>query len=81
MTRECDFKVTLLGTGTPIPRKDRFGQCTLISAVARIKRPGAKVDHKGHNAQKKSSTLKVLNSRLLPRFLQMRPDPRQVCAP
>jgi hypothetical protein len=25
MMRECDFKVTLLGTGTPIPRKDRFG--------------------------------------------------------
>jgi predicted P-loop ATPase len=53
MTRRGDFKVTLLGTGTPIPRKDRFGQCTLISAVARIKRPGAKVDHKSHNAQKK----------------------------
>ena len=52
MTRRCDFKVTLLGTGTPIPRKDRFGQCTLISAVAWIKQPGAKVDHKGHNAQR-----------------------------
>jgi ribonuclease Z len=30
--KECDFKVTLLGTGTPIPSKDRFGPCTLIEA-------------------------------------------------
>jgi ribonuclease Z len=27
-----DFKVTLLGTGTPIPSKDRFGPCTLVEA-------------------------------------------------
>jgi ribonuclease Z len=27
-----DFKVTLLGTGTPIPRPDRFGPSTLIEA-------------------------------------------------
>ena len=26
------FKVTLLGTGTPIPSKDRFGPCTLVEA-------------------------------------------------
>jgi ribonuclease Z len=32
MTCECDFKVTLLGTGTPIPSKDRFGPCTLVEA-------------------------------------------------
>src|SRR6266581_5277191 len=27
-----DFRVTLLGTGTPIPSKDRFGPCTLVEA-------------------------------------------------
>ena len=27
-----DFRVTLLGTGTPIPRPDRFGSSTLIEA-------------------------------------------------
>ncbi len=27
-----NFRVTLLGTGTPIPSKDRFGPCTLIEA-------------------------------------------------
>jgi ribonuclease Z len=27
-----DFRVTLLGTGTPIPSPDRFGPCTLIEA-------------------------------------------------
>jgi ribonuclease Z len=32
MTSECDFKVTLLGTGTPIPRPDRFGPSTLVEA-------------------------------------------------
>ena len=32
MTNECDFKVTLLGTGTPIPSADRFGPSTLIEA-------------------------------------------------
>jgi ribonuclease Z len=32
MNEQCDFKVTLLGTGTPIPSKDRFGPCTLIEA-------------------------------------------------
>ena len=32
MTRPSDFKVTLLGTGTPIPRPDRFGPSTLIEA-------------------------------------------------
>jgi ribonuclease Z len=32
MKRECDFKVTLLGTGTPIPSADRFGPCTLVDA-------------------------------------------------
>jgi ribonuclease Z len=29
------IKVTLLGTGTPIPSKDRFGPSTLIEAGAR----------------------------------------------
>ncbi|MPZ38813.1 MAG: MBL fold metallo-hydrolase [Rhizobiales bacterium] len=29
-----DFRVTLLGTGTPIPRPDRFGPSTLIEAGA-----------------------------------------------
>jgi ribonuclease Z len=28
----CDFCVTLLGTGVPTPRPDRFGPCTLIEA-------------------------------------------------
>jgi ribonuclease Z len=28
----CDFRVTLLGTGVPIPSPDRFGPCTLIEA-------------------------------------------------
>jgi ribonuclease Z len=32
MTNECDFKVTLLGTGVPIPSPDRFGPATLIEA-------------------------------------------------
>jgi ribonuclease Z len=32
MTHACDFRVTLLGTGTPIPSKDRFGPCTLVEA-------------------------------------------------
>ena len=32
MTMPGDFKVTLLGTGTPIPRPDRFGPSTLIEA-------------------------------------------------
>ena len=29
---ESDFKVTLLGTGTPIPNPDRFGPSTLVEA-------------------------------------------------
>src|SRR5947208_5776210 len=29
---DSDFKVTLLGTGTPIPAPDRFGPSTLIEA-------------------------------------------------
>jgi len=29
---ECDFKVTLLGTGVPIPSPDRFGPATLVEA-------------------------------------------------
>jgi ribonuclease Z len=32
MTGEGDFKVTLLGTGVPTPRPDRFGPATLIEA-------------------------------------------------
>ena len=28
----CDFKVTLLGTGVPIPSPDRFGPATLVEA-------------------------------------------------
>ena len=28
----ADFRVTLLGTGTPIPSPDRFGPCTLVEA-------------------------------------------------
>jgi len=32
MRGSSDFKVTLLGTGTPIPRPDRFGPSTLIEA-------------------------------------------------
>lgn len=32
MNSTDDFKVTLLGTGTPIPRPDRFGPSTLIEA-------------------------------------------------
>jgi ribonuclease Z len=32
MSDICDFKVTLLGTGTPIPSIDRFGPSTLIEA-------------------------------------------------
>jgi ribonuclease Z len=34
MTR-ADFRVTLLGTGTPIPSPDRFGPCTLVEAGER----------------------------------------------
>jgi ribonuclease Z len=32
MTASGDFKVTLLGTGAPTPRPDRFGPSTLIEA-------------------------------------------------
>jgi len=32
MTAPSDFTVTLLGTGTPVPRPDRFGSATLIEA-------------------------------------------------
>jgi ribonuclease Z len=32
MSSSSDFRVTLLGTGTPIPRPDRFGPCTLVEA-------------------------------------------------
>jgi len=34
MTR-ADFRVTLLGTGVPIPSPDRFGPCTLVEAGER----------------------------------------------
>jgi ribonuclease Z len=32
MSGTGDFRVTLLGTGTPIPRPDRFGPSTLVEA-------------------------------------------------
>ena len=32
MTTQSDFTVTLLGTGTPVPRPDRFGSATLVEA-------------------------------------------------
>jgi ribonuclease Z len=32
MTASSDFRVTLLGTGVPIPRPDRFGPSTLVEA-------------------------------------------------
>ena len=32
MSDTCDFKVTLLGTGVPIPSPDRFGPSTLVEA-------------------------------------------------
>jgi phosphoribosyl 1,2-cyclic phosphodiesterase len=32
MSAECDFRVTLLGTGVPTPCPDRFGPSTLIEA-------------------------------------------------
>jgi ribonuclease Z len=32
MTSSREFRVTLLGTGTPIPRPDRFGPSTLVEA-------------------------------------------------
>jgi ribonuclease Z len=32
MSEACDFRVTLLGTGVPIPSPDRFGPGTLIEA-------------------------------------------------
>src|SRR3979411_1694398 len=32
MTDNCDFRVTLLGTGTPIPSAERFGPSTLVEA-------------------------------------------------
>jgi hypothetical protein len=32
MNSACDFQVTLLGTGVPTPRPDRFGPTTLIEA-------------------------------------------------
>ena len=32
MNGPCDFRVTLLGTGVPTPRPDRFGPSTLIEA-------------------------------------------------
>jgi ribonuclease Z len=35
MKAACDFNVTLLGTGAPTPRADRFGPSTLIEAGSR----------------------------------------------
>jgi len=32
MTAPSDFRVTLLGTGVPIPSPERFGPCTLVEA-------------------------------------------------
>jgi ribonuclease Z len=32
MSKPSDFRVTLIGTGTPVPRPDRFGPCTLVEA-------------------------------------------------
>jgi ribonuclease Z len=32
MTAPGDFRITLLGTGTPIPNPERFGPSTLIEA-------------------------------------------------
>jgi ribonuclease Z len=32
MSQSSDFRVTLLGTGTPVPRPDRFGPSTLVEA-------------------------------------------------
>jgi ribonuclease Z len=32
MSRQSDFTVTLLGTGTPVPRPDRFGSATFVEA-------------------------------------------------
>jgi ribonuclease Z len=32
MSEASDFRVTLLGTGTPVPRPDRFGPSTLVEA-------------------------------------------------
>jgi ribonuclease Z len=32
MNKASDFRVTLIGTGTPVPRPDRFGPSTLIEA-------------------------------------------------
>jgi len=35
MKAACDFNITLLGTGAPTPRADRFGPSTLIEAGSR----------------------------------------------
>jgi ribonuclease Z len=32
MSKSRDFRVTLIGTGTPVPRPDRFGPSTLVEA-------------------------------------------------
>ena len=32
MTEPVNFRITLLGTGTPVPRPDRFGPSTLVEA-------------------------------------------------
>ena len=32
MTEPADLRITLLGTGTPVPRPDRFGPSTLVEA-------------------------------------------------
>jgi ribonuclease Z len=32
MTAGSDFRITLLGTGVPIPSPDRFGPSTLVEA-------------------------------------------------
>ena len=36
MTSSTDFRVTLLGTGVPTPRPDRFGPSTLVQAGDRL---------------------------------------------
>jgi ribonuclease BN (tRNA processing enzyme) len=43
MNGEADFKVTLLGTGVPIPSPDRFGPSTLVEAGdQKLQLPGVK---------------------------------------
>jgi len=62
-----DFRVTLLGTGVPIPSPDRFGPCTLVEAGDQEYLIDA-----GRGATIRLSQLKLLIGRMADRWWRAR---------